>query len=269
MVPEWIIQLLWFIASSFAVGAFFYYLGKKDKRKALYCVGVAIIIVLINIFFMAKNDRVKNINQGNGPPLSIRYHTSLLLKFPGPLVFVYKSGFGDLIAPIGYAVNIEVINNKNIATKIYSYYLDAGIGSEWVRLPNLNLMNPLDVFWVNHSDLRNCSRLDFRQNGFDIRARNNSISPGESIKGWMFFEWPLELRNDTPNINKIRITIENIQGEKVTTILETSNIQDPGISSLSGGELVVLPKSENADLSRLKILPFIDLLKGFKVGDTK
>ncbi|MHB1421531.1 MAG: hypothetical protein ACYCX4_18460 [Bacillota bacterium] len=269
MAPEWLIQLLWFIASSFAAGAFFYYLGKKDKRKAGHCFIVAIIIALINVFLMVRNDSIKGISKGYSSPLSIRYHTSLLLKYPGPLVYVYKSGLGELIAPIGYAVVVEVTNNRSTPTRISSYYLDAGIGGEWVRLPNLNIMNPMDVFWVNHSDLRNCSRLDFRQNGFDIKARSNSIPPGESLKGWMFFEWPLELRREIPIINKIRINIENIQGEKVSSIMETSNIQDPGISSLGGGELVVLPKTENADLSKLKIMPFIDLLKGFKDGNKK
>lgn len=269
MVPEWLIQTMWFIASSFAVGAFFYYLGKKDKRKAGYCFTISIIIALTNVVFMVRNDSIKGTNKGYDSPLSVRYHTSLLLKYPGPLVYVYKSGLGELIAPIGYAVNVEVINNKPIPTKISSYFLDAGIGSEWVRLSNLNIMNPFDVFWVNHSDIRNCSRLDFRQNGFDIKARDNSIPAGGSIKGWMFFEWPPELRTDIPKINKIRINIENIQGEKVSSVLETSNIQDPGVSSLGGGELVVLPKSENADLSRLKIMPFIDLLRGFRDGNKK
>ena len=269
MVPEWVIQLLWFIASSFAVGAFFYFLGKKDKRKTGYCFFAAIIIAIINVVFMVRNDSIRSTSQGYSSSLSIRYHTSLLLKYPGPLVYVYKSGLGELIAPIGYAVNVEVINNRPTPTKISSYLLDAGIGSEWVRLPNLNVMNPFDVFWVNHSDLRNCSRLDFRQNGFDIKARGNSIASGESIKGWMFFEWPLELRTDLPRINKIRINIENIQGEKVSSILETSNIQDSGVSSLGGAELVVMPKSENEDLSRLKIVPFIGLLRGFKEGHKK
>jgi len=269
MTPEWLIQLLWFIASSIAVGAFFYYLAIKNKRKAFYWLLLSLTIAAFNVVVMVRNDIIKNGMTAQVNYIQARYNTSLILKYPGPIIYVYNSKLGDLIAPIGYALNVEVINNRPSSTKISSYFLDIGVGGQWVRLPNLSILNPMDVFWVNNSDLRNCTRLDFRANGFDQLARYKSISTGESIKGWMFFEWPAELRGHIPVFNKIRLYIENIQGDKEYFVLDTSNIQDAGISSLGGGEIVVRPKSENVDMSGLKIMPHIDLLNGFKDGSIK
>ncbi|MBA4311636.1 MAG: hypothetical protein C0417_03295 [Chlorobiaceae bacterium] len=263
MTPEWLIQVLWFVASGLALGFFYYYLAKKEKLKAIYCFIIAIVVVLIIVILMTSNDNIKNKSQAHANPLHVRYLTSLVLEYPGPLLYVYDSEFGKLIAPVGYAVVIEVVNNRPTPTKIASYYIDVGVGGQWIRLLNLSTLISIDLFWAMDS-LKACRRLDFRTNSFDLQARDKNIAPGESIKGWMFFEWPIELRGNIPSFSNIRVFIENIHGEKENVVLDVINIQEAGISMLQGSELIVYSRVENADLSGLEVIPFVDRTRGLK-----
>jgi hypothetical protein len=199
----------------------------------------------------------------------VRLHSSLVSVFPGQLVYVYDSKIGKLIAPIGVAMVVEVINNRSSLTKIHSYTVDLEIHDEWTRIYNLSILNPMEIYWVNNGNFKTCTRLDFRSNSFDVVAREQSLKPGESLKGWMFFEWPIELRKNIPNFKKVRIQIENSQGEKETFILDSVSPQETGQSMLTGGELIVPPQSEKIDLSNFRLMPEMDLLKGFRDGSIK
>lgn len=203
-------------------------------------------------------------------PFRVRFHTALRFGYPGPLIYVYDSKFGKRIAPVGYAVVLEIINNRPTIAKVHDYLLDIDVNNDWRPLPNLQALNPRDFYWVVNSDLRSCGRLDFTETGFDFQARRTNLQPGESIKGWMFFEWPPELRGTDPTpIRNFRIRIENAHGELQTETINTDRPQDPGSSALGGGSWRVLPREQNADLSGVPILPFVDLLRGFKDGTTK
>lgn len=277
MTPDWLHQLLWFLAGIFATGAVWYFLSVKDFHNALWAGFIAVVVCLLCVALLIRNDLIRReisretgvATLTKGDPFKARFHTAMVFAYPGPLVYVYASKFGQLVAPIGYAVVIEIVNNRSNAAKVSEFHLDAAISGQWIRLHNLSLLNPFDIYWVNNSNLKTCSRIDFRENGFDPQARSRSISPGESIKGWMFFEWPLEYRGKVPQFNKIRLQVENVQSEQQTFILDTIVPQEIGTSSLVGGEWKILPKSEQADLSGLKIMPHMDLLKGFKDGNFK
>lgn len=277
MTPDWLHQLLWFLAGIFATGAVWYFLSVKDFLNALWAGFIAVVVCLLCVVLLVRNDIIRRENTRETrvakptkvDPFTARFHTAMLFAYPGSLVYLYASKHGQLVAPIGYALVIEIVNNRSTAAKISEYHLDAGISGHWIRLHNISLLNPLDVFWVNNSNLKTSTRLDFRENGFDPQARSKNLSPGESLKGWMFFEWPPELRDKVPQFNKIRLQVENVQGDQQSFILDTIVPQEIGTSSLGGGEWKVLPKSEQADLSGLRIMPFMDLLKGFKDGKIK
>jgi hypothetical protein len=80
----------------------------------------------------------------------------------------------------------------------------------------------------------------------------------------MFFEWPPELRSNIPKISSYRISIENSQGETQTVEFGNKNVNNVGSSSLEGGEIHIYQPVEKIDLTGLRIMPFMDLLKGFQ-----
>jgi hypothetical protein len=140
---------------------------------------------------------------------------------------VYDSKFEKLIAPIGLAIFLDIINNMATSTKLTSYTVDLDIKGEWTRIYSLPILNPLDIFWAN-PDRKNCVRFDFRHNAFDVLAQEKTLQPGEALEGWMFFEWPTELRGALPSYSRIRLQIEGAQGRKDIYILESNNTQEPG-----------------------------------------
>jgi len=189
--------------------------------------------------------------------------------YPGWLVYRYTSKLGELLAPVGIAIVIEVTNKRSTAVRVVDYFLDVDVNTRWIRLPNLQALNGTDFFWANNGNLKNSTRLDFSENGFDAQARRITLQPGESVKGWTFFEWPQELREKTPRTGRFRITLEDSHGQRQTSILSEPKPGETGGSALVGGEWRVMPKEYAADLSALRILSRKDLLDGFRKGTFK
>ncbi|HEX4948773.1 MAG TPA: hypothetical protein VFZ34_19005 [Blastocatellia bacterium] len=198
----------------------------------------------------------------------VRIPTSLIFSYPGPILYVYNSKFGRLIASIGYAAVAEVANNRDTITKIQSLVLDVEYDQQWFRLHHLPMQDPLSTYWVRDGDLSKCTQLDFNNNSFDIQAKAKELLPGQSVRGWVFFEWPPELRDKVPHIGRIRIKVENTQGEEETLIIESSRKEEEGKASMEGGGIRFLQK-DAVDLSQLKIMPHMDLLRGFREGTLK
>jgi hypothetical protein len=207
-------------------------------------------------------------NKAQPDPFFLRLGPRVVAGFPGPLMYRYHSSKGDLLAPIGLAVMVEVTNKRGVAAKVSSYLLDAAIGGSWVRLPNLHVLNPTQFYYVAFPEgLAKAARFDFRDNAFDAQVEK-TLGPGESLSGWMFFEWPRELRRVTPTIQKLRIKVENSHGESQTTVLESAP-GESGESELNGGRWTSYQEQPFADLSPLEIMPHIDLLAGFRDGSIK
>ncbi|MBI2361283.1 MAG: hypothetical protein HYV04_20650 [Deltaproteobacteria bacterium] len=219
---------------------------------------------LLAVVLLIRNDLLRRGIQQE--PFFVRIHTAMTFGYPGLLVYRYKSKFGDLLAPVGFAVVVEVTNKLSSAARIVDYFVDMKVDDRWVRLPNLQALNGTEFFWINNGNFQTATRLDFRENGLDAQARLLTLQPGESVKGWMFFEWPPELREKAPLTGGLRITLENSHGQRQTLLLSSPKPQEPGGSSLAGGEWHVMPKDYAADLSGLRVLPHIDLLTGFKGG---
>lgn len=196
-----------------------------------------------------------------------RLHTVITFKYPGVLLYVYNSKFGTLLAPVGYAAVMQVTNTGPSLTKIQSYTLDIEVGGEWIRLPNLQPINLEAFYFAGNGDLTKARQIDFRTNSFDVQARDKHLNTGESIKGWMFFEWPPELREAVPKINKTRLELENSVGDRMSTLVDTQPASS-GDSILGGGEWIVGPKVD-VDLSAYQIMPHSDLLKGFRDDATR
>jgi hypothetical protein len=72
----------------------------------------------------------------------------------------------------------------------------------------------------------------------------------------MFFEWPPELRGgEAPRIKKLRLHLENAQGDRQALVTDTDRPQEAGASLLGGGAVTVPPQQRKTDLSEIPILP--------------
>lgn len=264
--PDWLHQSLWFVSGTFATGAVWYFLSQGKYDAALWSAGGAAVFASMAIAVSIRNDKLRSDAQpkGQGDPFFLRIHTLMLFAYPGLLVYRYTGKPGQLLAPVGLAAVIEATNKRATAAKVFSYFLDAAIQGQWTRLHNLQALNPRDFFWIGNNSLKAATRIDFSGNGFDIKAREHTLSPGESIKGWVFLEWPAEHRKKVPEIKQLRMTIENSHGETQTTVLTLPTTQEPGESGIAGGEWHVMPKSDVVDLSGVPIMPHMDLLSSFR-----
>lgn len=250
-----------------------YFLSQGKYDATLWSAIGAAVFAILAIGLSIRNDKLRrdadSRGKAQGDPFFLRIHTMMVFAYPGLLVYRYTGKPGQLLAPVGLAVVIEATNKQATAAKVFSYFLDAAIYGEWTRLHNLQALNPRDFFWIGNNNLKAATRIDFGENSFDIKAREHALSPGESIKGWVFLEWPPGLRKKVPEVKQLRIAIENSHGEKQTSVLTLPTTQEAGESILAGGEWHVMPKSDVADLSSVPIMPHMDLLSSFREGQVK
>ncbi|HTF32198.1 MAG TPA: hypothetical protein VK714_00690 [Myxococcota bacterium] len=196
-------------------------------------------------------------------PFQVATHSGIISVYPGKLVYTYNSLLGRTLAPVGVALDVDVRNLLDKPTKIFHYAVDADIDGKWRRLSVLPALGPRSVYWVLSDDLSNCVNLDFTTNSFDILIHDKSVASGESVRGWIFLEWPPDLRRSDkpPTIGKIRIELGDAWGLKQRTELPMIDwrnaLQEEGEV---GGEFHIPPGAPREDLRGLAVMPRIDLL---------
>lgn len=203
--------------------------------------------------------------QSIGELFSVQRHSSLVANYPGPLVYRYNSQDGLQLAPVGLAIVLEVVNTRT-ATKIRDYSLDVEVKNKWWHLPNLGARNPTEFFWVKDGNLATCIRLDFTESAFDTIAANHLLQPGDSVKGWMFFEWPPELRSAAAvKIARLRLNLQNSRGENQSVIVDPHEAAGGHLSAsmLVGADFRVHSQGDN-DLSSFPIRPHFEYLQSFR-----
>jgi hypothetical protein len=216
------------------------------------------------------------------------------LKWPGPLVFCYPSASGKNLSPISVALFVEVVNNNDVISRIYSYecralleydeggsrvvnrtpnggikleYKPAGkTVSKWRNLYNMGFVDD-QVYFITGHDWRKCKRIDFRNNGFDRQARDTQLNPGESLKGWMFFELEHDLRGQLPEIKKIKLTLTNSAGESQSfKIKQNAKDDNDMVHFISSGEWNVLEGFYDLTKEKYTMTPMVDLRRILKTG---
>jgi hypothetical protein len=201
----------------------------------------------------------------NQKAFQIRHHGFVMFPvFPQPLLYTYSfssylfsSSPDKFIAPVGLAVNVEVLNTRPTTTKVQSYEaeLETDI-NQWTPIKRLPMTEPHDIFFVEGDSLKSCVKLDFKPHIFDMVASQKNLSPGESLDGWMFFEWPPELHENKKLCN-VKVRLKNSQGEMVETVINVLSNDEPGESSLNEGSFGPTDsKTKTVDLSSLLIRPF-------------
>jgi hypothetical protein len=202
---------------------------------------------------------------GRGDPFQVATHGQMIFVYPGKLVYTYDSALGRTLAPVGVALDVDVNNLSEKPIKIFHYAVEAQIDGKWRPLPTLAVLNPRSVYWVSSKDLSDCIAFDFTDNGFDIEIHEKTVAPGESLRGWIFLEWPTDLRRpDTPpTISKFRIELGDAWGSRQRTELPV-DWKQTGKDLASndwamGGELVIRAGTRHEDLRGLVVMPATDL----------
>jgi len=180
--------------------------------------------------------------------------------FPQPLLYRYGTPPSVFLAPIGLAFHIEVINNRPTKTKVTQYFADIQTSEgKWFRVLNLSMSSPHEVYFLNGRDIRRGFRCTFEPpTFFDSIAVSKVLDAGEPLRGWMFFEWPRELREArNVSIQKVKLTIKNAHDETAqeTFDLTSKSAGEQGASMLGGGGFGRGADAEEVDLSSVPIRP--------------
>jgi hypothetical protein len=191
----------------------------------------------------------------------------MLPVYPQPLLYVYRyspfltgSPPERAIAPIGLAINLEVVNDRPTATKVQSYVVELETGTnEWTRINRLPTIEPHDIYFADGGSFKSCVKFEFKPYLFDVVALQKTLLPGDSLDGWMFFEWPVELHANN-KLRNARISVQDSQGETeeaIINILSDENNNERGVSLINEGSFGVKePEAKKEDLSSLPTRPF-------------
>lgn len=175
------------------------------------------------------------------------------------VVAVYHTAHDkEAISPLGCVAHVEVVNTRPTPTKIVRYSVDVKLGGSdnWKRLSSVPPQG-CKFYWL--SSLENAIETDLADTAFDVGA-NRLLPAGDSVVGFMFFEWPAELRGrsdlkgtEGPKLEnlKFRINLENSVGERQTLPLSTK--PEDGQSWI---DPVSLTNRGRRDLSQLPVIPF-------------
>lgn len=270
ITPDWIPTAMWLAAGILGSGAVWYFLSVKKPHTALWTAFAATVFFLLGVVLYVRNDLIKS-GAAEGaaeaaPPAALKIEpfrarlvTVLHFGFPSVLAYRYASALGPRLAPVGLAAVINVENAGGVVTRVTSYALDVRVDGTWVRLHALEALNPTDFFWIKDGNLKTCLRLDFSESAFDPRFRDRDFGPEQIAGGWMFFEWPPELRPKAASVtlNEMRLQLESFRGEKQAVILKGGDGATDGRGGLEGGTFRPIPGV--LDLSGIAVLPLMDL----------
>ena len=93
----------------------------------------------------------------------------------------------------------------------------------------------------------------------DVAATDKVLESGESLEGWVFFEWPSELRRSGVSTLKLRLTVKNVQNETAEAVLNMEKTeQEPGVSLYGGGGIGRGMDTPEEDLSKYPVRPYRD-----------
>ncbi len=246
VIPDWLTQSIWFVAGILATGAVWFFLSRKENVPALWSAFAAIVLVLFNIALMIHGDLVTRGKAEFRASLQVK----LFFGYPSHLVYAHSTKDGRCITHVGLAAHVEVVNMGNRIARVRAYRLKCLVNGRWRTFPVLTVLNPATLFWVADGDLKKSIRL--RVSTFDEESANTQLEPGQSIRGWMFFEWPKDLRSAIPPaFNRHRLVLEDVTGSQITLDLQNPKPQSPLDGGLDGGSWERLPGAY--DLSTSKV----------------
>jgi hypothetical protein len=221
----------------------------------------------LTTLFTHKEDTVRVIPQ---PSISHRKDEVFLIHHKGavafgdyPQPFLYEYGVPTaLLAPIGLAVNVEIINNRPTKTKVKSYVADIQTpDGKWHRILSLPMSPPRTIYYLNRRDITRGMKCEFDPANFDAIAVSTTLDLGQPLEGWMFFEYPAELRRSTVFVKTLKLSITNIQNEIAEAVFDQDKAPKPqlGESAIDSNAVWCHGKpGQRIDLSSVPIKPLWD-----------
>lgn len=218
---------------------------------------------------------------------------TMKFSYPGAIFMVYPSALGNTMSTPNIALFLEVVNNRSTVARIFSYqcrallrYDEGGVRvvretpeggfkyeykpsgkivEKWYNLHSMGFLGDNVYYMLN--GLKKCRRLNFTQNSFDRLAHTVQLRSGESIMGWIFFEFDNEeLRLQIPQIKEIELTLRNSAGESEicrgggdTTTVDANSV-------ISAGEWHIEPGEFDFTKEKFTMVPMVDLPKTLKEG---
>jgi len=223
---------------------------------------IGVMYLIIQPF--ANNRLDQGVGDRNKIIFAAHIQTEIFSKYPGPLVYEYSLDSGKALAPIGIALVAEIINSSDKYTRLSSIGFDIKIDNKWERLNILPITDPTKVFWVRDNNRADCIRLDFSENLLDRKLFHTNLAPGKSEIGWIFLEWPKHLRVGKPKINGHKIILVSNQGVEQILPLDFQRTTEDNELILNGGFIKLFSPPEHCDLSKLRILPYVDFISEYK-----
>jgi len=239
-----------------------------------------LFLFIVSLFFPSKT-KYKEI-------FAVSFIHLMHFQWPGSLLVLHPSPKGKVLSPVSLALWIEVVNTSDKISRIQGYdaralfRYDEG-GSQYIKqlnenerkfafIPsgntvekwrNLYSMGHLNdqVYFIGSKGHSRCRRLDFSENNFDTLAEDTQLKPGESIMGWIFFEYDKDLRGQPPEFIKLELSLRNSMGEEqkfVTDKFVTAG-SEKKMSYLSGGELVLLEGEYDLTKEQYIMAAMVDL----------
>jgi hypothetical protein len=185
------------------------------------------------------------------PTFSAQFQNSLYFsKYPSFLIYLYESKGNKRLTAVGLALTIDITNNSPVMQKIDAYTVEEKVGNHWIKLHSLPVYNNQQLYWVSNGNLAECIRLNAMEDAFDVKLFNHNFSPGESIRGTIYLEYPA-------SPVQMRIIIETVRGEKIPIIIHSTLHKHSADRSLGGGLISVSPDKVN-----LSGIPFVRQTNG-------
>ncbi|HEX8087609.1 MAG TPA: hypothetical protein VF762_02075, partial [Blastocatellia bacterium] len=167
--------------------------GRSRKRimlsTVLVTIGMGVLLFgIVNPWMVRKKQDQERVAQQpiNGdlaknppvqakPAFSVRLNSTMIFKFIGPLLCVYRSDLGDTIAPVNIAINVEVASLKPGRARIYTYKAKALITynkdgqmlKETFALSTIPI-GSCGVYFITKEDWTTAKNINFSTNDFDL-----------------------------------------------------------------------------------------------------
>jgi hypothetical protein len=90
---------------------------------------------------------------------------------------------------------------------------------KWRKLHSVGLLTDR-VYFVNGNDWTKCKQISFGGDCLLSQAKETQMLPGQSIRGWLFFEIEKDLRGQVPYIRQLSFTIVTSTGDKQTVVVD-------------------------------------------------
>lgn len=131
----------------------------------------------------------------------------------------YTSGFGDTLSPMPIAISLIMTNSSSlpITVNLLTVEVREKRGT-WMPLEHIPTAGQR-IYFID-DDFAVSRLLDFSTNGLDqlMAAERSVIAPNKALKGWVFFNRPLNFENGENIDLEYRFTAEDTTGKKYVEI---------------------------------------------------